>query len=331
MKVYLTSAYQYFFAANWLRTHSPKVSTICTDDPEEADVILFVEGHPGHDPYFREVLKTDLYKRYKHKCVLYHDADRSITAMPTLSPSIETWQINPRHKRVAPYIARQCDNDAVNNAALDFRLDRKYLYSFYGNRSHKIRDTIFAMSHPEDAFIKDMAGKHWWRVTAEERLAFGLEFVRVMQDSFFSLTPRGIGPASYRLFETMQLGRVPVIIADAWPKIPGIEWDVFSITVPERSIHQIPALLRERKDDAVEMGRRARKCWEDYFSPEVCLEHLAVAACQLVKNKYNLADAVQDHLQFLRDPWHLKNYFRAKAKRMLMAQRILPNLKKLHS
>jgi hypothetical protein len=324
MKVFLTSAYQHDFAANWLRSHSPVASSICTDSPEKADAIIFVEAHPGHDPYFRDVLKTKIYKQYRSKCVLYHDADRSITTMPTLSPSIEAWQFNSRHKRIAHYIARQCDNDAVNNAVLDFSPDRPYLYCFYGNKSHKVRDEIFEMLHPDDAFVKDMAGAHWWRVSDQERLAYGLEFVRVMQDSYFSLTPRGIGPASYRLFETMQLGRVPVIISDAWLKVPGIDWDTFSITVPENSIPHIPAILRERKEDAVEMGKLAKKCWDEYFSPEVSLMQLAVSACALVQNQYTILDEVKDYAQFLEKPWHLKNYLRARIKRKLNVESIFP-------
>jgi hypothetical protein len=95
MKVFLTSAYhEKRSPAKWLKEKSFKDTSICTDDPAEANVIIFVESHPGQDPYFTKVRSSNLFKKYKKKCVLYHDADLSITLMRTISPSIELWQYN---------------------------------------------------------------------------------------------------------------------------------------------------------------------------------------------------------------------------------------------
>ena len=35
-----------------------------------------------------------------------------------------------------------------------------------------------------------------------------------MRDSLFSLCPRGYGPTSFRLYESIQLGSIPVYIAE---------------------------------------------------------------------------------------------------------------------
>jgi hypothetical protein len=324
MKVFLTSAYGDDHTSRWLLSNAPYASTISTSNPEEADVIIFAENHPGHDPYFRDVLKSSIYKKYRHKCVLYHDADRSITPIPTLSPSIEAWQYNKKHKRIAHYVARLCENDTVNNARLDFSSERTYLYNFIGSRTHPIRGQIFAMRHPAETYIKDTTGSRAWELTKEQKETYELEYFHIMQSSYFVLAPRGVGPCTYRLFETLQLGRVPVIIADAWLRVPNVNWDEFSITVPEEKIHQIPSILRERREEAVEMGKLARKRWEEHFSPEVSLRHLAKAAGELIQSRYNFVDSVRDHSQFLQKPWHLKNYVRARLKRILRVERLLP-------
>ena len=39
------------------------------------------------------------------------------------------------------------------------------------------------------------------------------EYFRIMHNSMFVLCPRGVAPSSYRIFEAMKAGRVPVIIA----------------------------------------------------------------------------------------------------------------------
>lgn len=314
MKVFLTTAYDNCQTPEWLSANDPLADTLLTNDPARADVIIFAENHPPHDPYFRSVLNTRLYKMYRDKCVLYHDADRSITPIPTLSPSIEAWQCNPKHKRVAHYVARLCENDTVNNGAVDFSTQRKYLYNFIGARTHRVRTAIFQMKHPADTFLKDTTGRHAWQMTEDMKKAYEAEYFNVMQESYFVLAPRGVGPCTYRLFEALQLGRVPVIISDAWLKIPNMDWNKFSVTVPEAKISSIPAILDELKNDAAQMGKVARQHWEDHFSPKVSLRHLSAAARELIQHKYTLLDALKDYSQFLQDTWHFRNLIRSKVK-----------------
>lgn len=225
-----------------------------------------MESHPTNDPYFRRVFRNNIYKEYKRKCVLYHDADLSIIPLPTISPSIELWQYNPKHKKTAHYIARCQENETINNAIVTYKDNCQYLYSFIGAITHSVRSAIFRMDHPRNAFIKNTTGCHAWEMNSNKRLIFEQSYYEVMNESFFILCPRGIGPCTYRLFEAMQLGRVPVIISDSWIKISNIDWDKFSITIPQSKIHQIPEILNERKGEAVEMGKSARKDWEVFFS-----------------------------------------------------------------
>ncbi|MEO6731801.1 MAG: exostosin family protein [Ferruginibacter sp.] len=318
MRLFLTSAYFYledFNAPKWLMLNS-KDSSMCTNDPELADAIIFVESHPVDDPYFRTVLAHPLFKKYRHKCVLYHDADLSVTALPTLSPSIESWQFNPRHKRPFHYIARFTENKTIDAAPVIYNTDHKYLYSFIGARNHPLRNEILSMNHPADSFIKDTFGINAWDLNEADKVKFEQDFIDVINESSFVLCPRGIGPCSYRLFETMQLGRVPVIISDEWVPIPNIDWDRFTITVPESKIALIPQILNERKNEALEMGRLARKYWEECFSPEVSLQHMAKAAKELLGHNYSFIDSLKDYSQFIQRPWHIKNFLRYKKNKM---------------
>lgn len=313
MKILLTSAYfcDDYDAAEWLKLNS-KDSSICTDDPELADIIIFVESHPLDDPYFRTVVYHPLFKKYRRKCVLYHDADLSVTSMPTISPSIELWQYNPKHKRSFHYIARYSENKTIDAAQVKYNTDRKYLYSFIGARNHPLRNEILNMNHRVDTFIKDTSGINAWDLNEADKIKFEQDFIDIINESSFVLCPRGIGPCSYRLFETMQLGRVPVIISDGWVPIPNIDWDKFTITVAESKIAFIPQILNERKNEALEMGRLARKHWEEYFSPEVSLHHIAIAAAELLDHHYTFVDSLKDYLQFIQRPWHIKNFLRYK-------------------
>lgn len=313
-RVFLTSAYPQCprtnFGAAWLRDNADLSSRVLiTDDAEEAGVVLFVENHPGQDPYFRAMHGHPLYRRFKDKCVLYHDADLSVTTVRTISPSIERWQFNANLHRTAHYIARLCENDGVNEAKPLAAGTRRYLFSFLGSaRTHPIRREVLKLKDPE-AYLRDTSRHNAWELAPEERRQFQNHFAEVLRESAFVLCPRGIGPATYRLFECMQLARAPVIIADDWVAPAGPDWERFSIRIPEAEVHSIPDLLRAHALYANDMGVAARDEWERWFSPSQSLKTLAVAANELLRIQHGYADKLHTLLQFCA-PYHARGIAR---------------------
>ena len=311
MKIFLTSAYPYHetlnFGPQWLKAHADAESlTLLTEDPARADCILFVENHPDQDPYFFRVLRSPLYRQHKRKCVLYHDADQSVTSLPTISPSVERWQFRRDSKRSVHYIARKCENVAVNSTAPRLTDERRYLCSFVGSsETHAVRKRLLH-APIEGAFFRDTAGQRAWHMSAEQKARYEAEYLNVVLESHFILCPRGIGPCSYRLFESLQLGRAPVIIADEWVEIEGIDWSSFSIRVAERDLGKLEQILNARKHDAVEMGRMARRVWEQHISPAASLRTLAHAAFAVLEKPYSAADWIADKTQFM-DGFHFTN------------------------
>jgi len=95
---------------------------------------------------------------------------------------------------------------------------------------------------------------------------FRTRYVKSIKDSAFVLCPRGGGTSTFRLFETLMLGRVPVIVSDQWVPPDGPDWESFSLRVKEGEIATIPALLERRATDAPAMGRAARAAWFEWFS-----------------------------------------------------------------
>ena len=111
-----------------------------------------------------------------------------------------------------------------------------------------------------------------------ERAPFYLAYADAMASARFSLCPRGVGAASIRLYESMKMGRPCVILSDAWHPNDGVDWDSFSIRVPEADVLRIPQILEEHADRAAEMGLRARAEWEKWFSEKVRF-HRVVELC----------------------------------------------------
>jgi hypothetical protein len=130
-----------------------------------------------------------------------------------------------------------------------------------------------------------------WNASAEQLVVFWKRYVDAGRRSQFILCPRGVAPSSIRLFETMCMGRVPVILADEWVPPQGPRWKNFSIQIPERDARSVPRILEEREADAFEMGLAARNEWEEYFSPEVAF-HRVVELCLEIQKSRRLPEAL---------------------------------------
>jgi hypothetical protein len=146
-----------------------------------------------------------------------------------------------------------------------------------------------------------------------ERLDYDRRYAEVAKASKFVLCPRGLSVSSIRLFETMGMGRVPVILSDDWIAPEGPCWEQFSIRLPEDDYAQIPRILEQRESEAVEMGERARKEWEEWFSDEV-LFHRLVELCLDIKKNRKLPETLARwpaYLQYLR-PFHLRRLLGSK-------------------
>lgn len=312
MIVYLTSAYPFHpvdnFAVIWLQESSrmdPFLVHSLTDDPEKADVILFTEHHPPRDPYFFKVLTHPLYKQFPDKVLLYSDIDKPLPLVPGIFPSIERKYYNPRMTKSGPYIARHCENESIVYRD-DNSLEKTFLFSFLGaSRTHKVRSKILQLD-VKDSFFKDTSDKNLWELDPHSKREFEREYIDVILRSHFILCPRGEGVNSYRLYETMEMGRTPVIISDDWVPMTGPDWDSFSIRIAEKDIDKIPEILSSRKSLSKPMGEQARKNWEVWFSKEICFHRIASLCCELkVTSKNNIKRALYSYGQFLR-PFHAR-------------------------
>jgi hypothetical protein len=85
-----------------------------------------------------------------------------------------------------------------------------------------------------------------------------------MLESYFALCPRGVGSTSYRFYEAMQLGVVPVLIADedTRPFRKQIDWETCSVFC--KNINELPKKLDSfSKVDAIEMGKNAKSIYDN--------------------------------------------------------------------
>ena len=107
---------------------------------------------------------------------------------------------------------------------------KKYLASFVGSSTHPIRQKMIdsLQGKPEVKISSD----GWNMNVSDDRLD---DFIQTSLESKFVLCPRGYGPASFRLYEAMQLDAVPVYVSDdLWlPWNHDVNWEEFCVLVSD--------------------------------------------------------------------------------------------------
>lgn len=160
-------------------------------------------------------------------------------------------------------------------------VDPIFVGSFRGNvRGAQVRERLVrALSH--DSRFSIETTDSWMRHSDEEKR----RFVEQIRASAFSLCPRGWSPNSHRIYETMALGRVPVVIADDWEPPAGVEWLACSVKLPERSVNDIPSVLEHQIGRAADMGCEALAYWERFFAPKVRMVQFLRLLAELLERR----------------------------------------------
>jgi Exostosin family len=240
-----------------------------SEDPEDADMIVFIETistFTYRNHYFQQVRKHPLYRQFRWKSYLFCAADKVIPFLPGVYASIERRWYSSAWTRAGHYPGVREEPGHPYEASREPSL----LFTFVGScRTHCVRSRLMKLKHPAalllDTDDESQVGGHRRQppqTTAESRE----RYLRSIEDSAFVLCPRGGGTSTFRLFESMMLGRVPVIISDQWVPPDGPDWERFSLRVKECDLDTIPGLLEAHASEASSMGRLARATWVDWFS-----------------------------------------------------------------
>lgn len=109
----------------------------------------------------------------------------------------------------------------------------------------------------------------------------------VMARSTFSLCPRGLGRASFRLYEALSVGSIPIYLWDDIEWLPyrdELDWAEFSVSLPISRISELPEILRAFSPQRiVQMQRRIAQVYTTHFT-------LPGACEQIVNTVERLAD-----------------------------------------
>jgi hypothetical protein len=145
--------------------------------------------------------------------------------------------------------------------------------SFVGSRNtHPIRMDMCNHLSGKDGY--EITAGNWSTTVPMDSFK---AFLDITCSSKFALAPRGYGKSSFRLYEILQLGTVPVYVSDIHylPWTDELDWEDFCVPVNEDEIDDIDDILKSidnvRYNKLLDNGR---KVYEEYFTLEGMFKHI---------------------------------------------------------
>jgi len=145
--------------------------------------------------------------------------------------------------------------------------EKTILASFVGSRNtHPIRMDMCNHLSGKEGY--EISAGNWSTTVPMDNFK---KFLDITCSSKFGLAPRGYGKSSFRMYEILQLGTVPVYISDVHylPWSDELDWNDFCVPVNEDEIEDIDTILKSisgvEYNNLLENGK---KVYEEYFTLE---------------------------------------------------------------
>ena len=238
-----------------------KMPRVCVAaKPATADVVLIDERYQYRTWHYADDLsRCALVRAHADRiCVINHDS-YARPFLPGLYVSLEKRRPAFVDTRPIPYKWDLWKVPVPDQFV--YRPNR--LFTFRGTfHTHPVRKKMCkALARMPNGLCVELRKAFHTHDEADQR-----RHIEEIRNACFSLCPRGLSPSSYRLYESMQLGRCAVIISDDWVPPSGLEWDQLVLFVPEAAIRRLPEILDQRAVEAEQRGRLAADAWASTFA-----------------------------------------------------------------
>ena len=183
--------------------------------------------------------------------------------------------------------SRHFQVDDPNTADAILFLESNRFKSCHDITCFRKTELLHEYAHKSYAWLGPINEIHrWFNHTSDEQLDYLVEITK----SHFVLCPRGLGTSTYRLYEVLRLGRVPIIISDDWVPPEGINWNSCSIRIAEDRITDLPVLIQYYIKRWPEMSAAASTVWRNYFHESVLADFLFDQLESLFFSRHSLCD-----------------------------------------
>lgn len=172
--------------------------------------------------------------------------------------------------RTSLYKTRQKNNERVFPALVPDHFNKDYIcnkqgISFCGCLT-QIRLEVIESINKLNLQTNFIIRSGFWAPEVKSKIKARQEYNNNLLNNRYSLCIRGAGNFSYRFYEALSFGRIPILLDTdvALPFSNSIDWSKHIIVIKQEDILKLPDLL---KTDTRCMHTN-RKLWEEYFSVE---------------------------------------------------------------
>ena len=254
-----------------------------TDSAAEADLILFCESTTFKPKsHVANLGQEPLLQRHADKVFTYNYQDGAPGFLDGIYVHTEKQRFVAGHHKawstLWPHneLIYQIDDAEIDGFAI------RQFCSFRGSLSSALRKKIVeCYKDKADRGFNVTLIDRWYNHAPDEKRTYLDDIL----SSRFVLCPKGICSYTPRFFETMALGRVPVLLADDWVAPANLDLASVAVVVPEKDYADLEEILRSKEKQAAELGQNGRRYWQKYFSKQVRLQALIDLAVALQKER----------------------------------------------
>jgi len=132
--------------------------------------------------------------------------------------------------------------------------DKTYFASFVGKHTHPIREHIFNLKGNEGYVIGD----------ADIKID---NYCKIMSNSIFNLSPRGYGLSSFRMYEGLQYGCIPIYVSDQFILPFYFDFKEIGILVDSYNFNNIDNILKKVSDyEIIQKQDRIKELYDTHFT-----------------------------------------------------------------
>lgn len=244
---------------------------IWTTDSQQADFITIQsKGGDCRDAYKTLKQQPD-FKRFEKKYCIYVNDDfpdylyDDTKCIKWVSQPSRKHEENKKHNiTVIPLI--MSDHFHVDSSFIEEcrELEKEYEFGFIGNASVSGR-SILSTIDTDSYFFENTSSLHLYSIkNREEKIANIKHYLKKIAKCKFVFCPRGSGSSSFRLYETMMVGSIPIITGmNDFPFKDSSSWNEFSIVTDLDARGLKKAAQQSRNTDYTTMRKNSINFWEN--------------------------------------------------------------------
>lgn len=150
------------------------------------------------------------------------------------------------------------------------KLDKDIFCSFVGSETHNVRKKTIEYCKQRKDF--QIISKNWQYNINKSDLDI---FKETTKRSIFTICARGYGKQSFRFYETLQLGSIPVYIYDNEPYLPfsnELDYNSFAIVLDVKYLENLEDILKSKTNSEIDvMLKNGINAYQNFFTlDKVC-------------------------------------------------------------